>query len=135
MHSNKYKRAWYWFRNLWNFDNFEKQNDLVWMVKPRAACKVLNEIFAVKSSSVSNVSWRCCRASWFQLSYWEWLTKVVCTMTFVQRHCAMLLYFREIRTCSPWKRWRTRLWHMILWYYYCVIFIVYKTYCMILRYR
>ena len=30
MHSNKYKHAWYWFRNVWNF---EKQNDFVWMVK------------------------------------------------------------------------------------------------------
>ena len=42
MHSNKYKHAWYWFKNVWNFEHFEKQNDFVWMGKLMAACKVLN---------------------------------------------------------------------------------------------
>ena len=42
MYANKYKHAWYWFRNVWNFGDFEKQNNFVWMmVKPMASCKVL----------------------------------------------------------------------------------------------
>ena len=42
MHWNKYKHAWHWFKKLWNFKNFVKQNDFVsWMMKRMAACKVL----------------------------------------------------------------------------------------------
>ena len=44
MHSNNYKHAWYWFRNSWNFENFEKQTDFVWMGKLMAACKVLRSV-------------------------------------------------------------------------------------------
>ena len=43
MHSNKYKHAWYWFRNVWNCENVEKQNDFEWVVKPVATFKVLKQ--------------------------------------------------------------------------------------------
>ena len=42
MHPNKYKHTWNWFRNVCNFENFEKRNNFVWMVKPMAVCKVLS---------------------------------------------------------------------------------------------
>ena len=44
MHLIKYKHAWYLFQKLWHFKNFEKQNDLVWILKPISACKVIKEV-------------------------------------------------------------------------------------------
>ena len=35
---------WCDFEICKNFDNFEKPNDFVWMVKPMAACKVLRNL-------------------------------------------------------------------------------------------
>ena len=39
MTSNKYTHAWYRFRNVGDFENFEKQKDWWnWMMKPMTAC-------------------------------------------------------------------------------------------------
>ena len=65
MHSNKYKHAWYWFRNLLDLKNFEKQNNFVWMVKTMAACKVL------KQDRFARFTWTYKRGQWHSV---KWVT-------------------------------------------------------------
>ena len=38
-----------------NFEDFEKQNNFVWMVKPMAACKVFNGILYTDGGMVKSM--------------------------------------------------------------------------------
>ena len=44
IHLNKYKYAWYWFRNVCHFENFGR-----FCMKPMAACKVLRKDFGTNN--------------------------------------------------------------------------------------
>ena len=106
MHSNKYKHAWYWFRNFAIFENFEKQQLFLngWR-KQNGRLKSVN-----KNKNTSHV-FHSALENWL---FWWFKNSIYCMIcrrvkysrfinpTLAEARGNVLIYFQQVK-CNLWK--------------------------------